>query len=516
RGSRLTYPKAVIFVLLSKFFEAFAANGVRTVLALYLRDSLNFTEESSMTFYHVFNFFSQFCPVFGAIIADSYLGNVKTIFYLFFFYACGWIGMVILTLPLQTVPITSLVLTSLILISIGNGSIRACVTSLGGSQFELPHQSRDLDQYFSHYYFIYTLGIMLAKIIPPEIRAQTQCFGHKECYAAVFGALGTVFLVAWVVFLLGMFLYKNEEMGESKSNILFQVIGCIYTGIKHKIRKMRNGPSAYCTWIDGALEHYSDNFVREVCAVIKVLKLFIPLPMYWALFNQIDSSWTFQSSCLNTTVFGFRIEADQAKAVGALLLLILIPLWQNVVIPALLVYNVRISPLKSMAMGGFSAVLSFFCAGLLQVKIEHSLLSNTGEQWSILWQFPQFLLIMLGEVMLSIPGLSFSFKQSPYSMRSVMTAAWFCNNAFGNLIVIAITELEPFKLQSSGYFLYAFLMLFAIILFCWLASTYQYSYFDNVSDSHNAADSNDNLLKRRPSNVPYSTLSSQDGLDLLF
>lgn len=38
---------------------------------------------------------------------------------------------------------------------------------------------------------------MLAKIIPPEIRAQTQCFGHSQCYAAVFGALGVVFLVAW-------------------------------------------------------------------------------------------------------------------------------------------------------------------------------------------------------------------------------------------------------------------------------------------------------------------------------
>lgn len=221
-------------------------------------------------------------------------------------------------------------------------------------------------------------------------------------------------------------------------------------------------------------------------------------------------------------MLGYRIEADQAKAVGALLLLILIPIWQNIVIPTLLVYNIRICPLKSMAIGGFCAVLAFFCAGLLQVKIEQSLLSNNSEQWSILWQFPQFLLIMLGECTLSIPGLSFSFTQSPYSMRSVMTAAWFCNNAFGNLIVIAITELKPFKLQSSGYFSYAFLMFVAIAIFCWLASSYRYTYYDNASSSNDAdaatatADRNDNLFKRRSSNLPYSTLSSQDGLDLLF
>lgn len=232
--------------------------------------------------------------------------------------------------------------------------------------------------------------------------------------------------------------------------------------------------------------------------------------MYWALFTQIDSSWTFQSSQLNTTVLGYKIEADQAKAVGALLLLILIPLWQNIIVPAILIYNIRISPLKSIKMGGICAALSFLCAAILECHIESRILSNDSNKISILWQFPQFTLIMLGEVWLSIPGLTFSFTQSPLSMRSVMTAAWFCNNAFGNLIVIGITELHPFKLQSNGYFLYSALMFLAMILFCWISSAYRYTNYDDIPE-------NNNLSKRRPSsNLPYSTLSSQDGLDLIF
>lgn len=227
--------------------------------------------------------------------------------------------------------------------------------------------------------------------------------------------------------------------------------------------------------------------------------------MYFALFAQIDSSWTFQSSQLNTTVFGYRMEADQAKAVGAMLLLILIPLWQNVVIPALLLFNIQITPLTSIAMGGFSAFLAFASAGILQMNIENRLLSKDVNQLSIVWQFPQFLFIMLGEVWLSIPGLTFAFTQSPTSMRSVMTAAWFCNNAFGNLIVIAITELQPFKLQSSEYyFLYAFLMFIAILIFCWLATTYRYSNYEHFTNS------NDKLLTRRTSNLPFSAISSPD------
>lgn len=38
---------------------------------------------------------------------------------------------------------------------------------------------------------------MLAKIVPPEIRAQTQCFGASECYTAVFGSLAAIFVIAW-------------------------------------------------------------------------------------------------------------------------------------------------------------------------------------------------------------------------------------------------------------------------------------------------------------------------------
>lgn len=68
------------------------------VLALYLRDSLHFAEDISTAILHIFNFFGQFCPIFGAILADSYIGNVSTIFHCMFPYATGWIGMIIVAL----------------------------------------------------------------------------------------------------------------------------------------------------------------------------------------------------------------------------------------------------------------------------------------------------------------------------------------------------------------------------------------------------------------------------------
>lgn len=94
------YPLGVHFVLASKFFESFAANGVRSILTLYLHDSLNFSQDQSTISLHVFNFFSQFCPIIGAFIADGYLGNEKSILYFLIIYAMGFVGITLTTLPM--------------------------------------------------------------------------------------------------------------------------------------------------------------------------------------------------------------------------------------------------------------------------------------------------------------------------------------------------------------------------------------------------------------------------------
>lgn len=60
-----------------------------------------------------------------------------------------------------------------------------------------------------------------------------------------------------------MFFYKNEPVTES-TNILFQVIGCIYAGIRYKLKNLRNH-----AWIDGTWQHYAPSFIEDVCSVLK-------------------------------------------------------------------------------------------------------------------------------------------------------------------------------------------------------------------------------------------------------
>lgn len=113
--------------------------------------------------------------------------------------------------------------------------------------------------------------------------------------------------------------------------------------------------------------------MESVKSVLHILKLFLPLPIYWALLAQQDSSWTFQATKMNTRIGGWRIEPDQMKAVAPLILLGLIPLWDKIVLP--FVHrntNMVITPITSITLGGIAAAGSFVCSGFLEEIIQVS------------------------------------------------------------------------------------------------------------------------------------------------
>lgn len=253
----------------------------------------------------------------------------------------------------------------------------------------------------------------------------------------------------------------------------------------------------------------------NIIKILQILALYIPLPIYWALLAQQDSTWTFQATQLNTNILGINIEADQAKAMGPIILLIMIPVWQNSCLPFMRKIGYDIPLLLSVAIGGLCASLAFVCAGLLQVTIEQSLfainsaptINNTivptdkvvivaASSISVLWQVPQFFLLMMGEILLSIPGLQFSFNEAPASMKSVLTASWFINNAIGNLIVVFITELHLIDEPSNQFFLYAVLMFIGILTYSVIASNFKCSYTEVLilesRDSHTQSNTQSN------------------------
>ncbi len=266
-----------------------------------------------------------------------------------------------------------------------------------------------------------------------------------------------------------MFFYKKEETVNGQQNI-GQVVACIWYALMRKFKDRSESNLNRNNFLEASIGKYPNSFVYDVISFVRVVKLFMPLPIYWALLAQQDSTWTFQATQMNTTFLGLKIEPDQAKTLGPILMLTLIPIWKHIVIPIFNKINYRLEPLQSVACGAISAALAFVCAGYLQYQIER----RSNQKLSIAWQFPQFFLLMLGEILLSIPGLQFSYTQAPAAMKSVLTAAWFINCAMGNLIVVVITELNLFQRQSNEFFFYATVMFVCTIIFSYFASFFEH------------------------------------------
>lgn len=57
-------------------------------------------------------------------------------------------------------------------------------------------------------------------------------------------------------------------------------------------------------------------------------------------------------------------------------------------------------------------------------------------------------------------------------MKSVLSAAWCLNNAFGNLIVIICTRLNLFSCQANEFFFYSAMMFLSVMLYKFLANDY--------------------------------------------
>lgn len=293
-----------------------------------------------------------------------------------------------------------------------------------------------------------------------------------------------------------MFFYRNEETVSGQQNIC-QVVACIWYALVRKVRDRSTEPTPHRTsFLEASIGKYPSHFVIDVIALVRVIKLFMPLPIYWALLAQQDSTWTFQATQMNTTLLGIKIEPDQAKALGPIIMLALIPIWKQVVIPIFNKLNYKLEPLQSVGAGAICAGLSFVCAGYLQYQIERA----NSQKISIAWQFPQFFLAMLGETLLSIPGLQFSYTKAPETMKSVLTAMWFVNCAIGNLMVVVITELNLFQRQSNEFFFYATYMFICTIVYSYVASVYERECSDDEVYNFN----------RKSQNVQVSRTSSED------
>lgn len=104
----------------------------------------------------------------------------------------------------------------------------------------------------------------------------------------------------------------------------------------------------------------------------KVLILFLPVPIFWSLYDQQASRWIFQASRMDNEINGFmEIKPEHMLLLQAILVMIFIPVSNWVIYPLLRIVGIE-RPLQKMAVGGICLALAFVFSGIIEIDLNRN------------------------------------------------------------------------------------------------------------------------------------------------
>ena len=431
------FPSQIKFIVGNEACERFSYYGMLSILTLYLKNVLAMGESGAKEAAHLFMTAVYFMPLLGGWLADRWLGRYRTILIISLFYCLGH-GALALFEGNRTG-----IFIGLALIAIGAGGVKPCVSAFVGDQFG-PNQSEALTRVYGLFYWSINIGAALGFALIPWVRDQAG-------YSWAFGVPGIFMGLATLVFWLGRKHYVRPPPNRSDS-----------------------GPGVFRIWWSllqkRAAGRFTDEQIEGAKTVGRILIIFASVPMFWALFNQVFTTWVLQGEKMTPFfLLGYKVDAERMQSAGAILVLIWVPILTLLVYPAAEKLGLRPTPLRRMAVGMLLGAASFVISGLIQAAIDR------GQTLSVAWQVAPYIVLEAGEVMVSATALEFAFAQAPASIKSIIMSFWLMTMALGNFLVALVTNINRnfVKAQGAGeFYFYAVLMFVVSGIFIWCASRY--------------------------------------------
>ncbi len=385
-------PSGIPYIISNEAAERFSFYGMKAALAIFLVNYLTVLGGESLStakataYVSFFNSAVYVTPLLGAWIADVYWGKYNTIIKLSVVYCLGHLALAFMGVGGM---VQFWLLSGLGLIALGAGGIKPCVSSHVGDQFGKSNQHL-LTKIFNIFYLSINFGSVIASFCIPLI---LKWYGPHWA----FGIPGVLMCLATLMFWSG----RNKFIHVPPHGKAF------YTELKS-----REGRTA----------------------VAKLIPLFLFVAIFWCLFDQTASTLVFQAEKMDLHLFGpgsLTVLPSQIQAANPLLILILIPIFTWGIYPAL-GKVITLTPLRKIGTGLFLMVIAFGVLSLIQEAIDR------GEVPSVWWQLLAYVILTVGEVLVSIVCLEFAYTQSPRKMKSFVMSLFLLSIFAGNLITGAI------------------------------------------------------------------------------
>ncbi len=419
-------PTAVWFLAWNEAAERFSFYGMGSILALHMVKNLGLAQNQAVAGKSLFNAAVYLTPLLGALLSDALWGRYRTILWLSFGYVAGHAVLAAWEAP------AGLVL-GLGLIALGAGGIKPCASAFAADQVP-PEDGRAVERVYNLYYWMINLGSFASTLLIPWV------FDHHGPRWA-FAIPGVAMALALMVFWIGRGRYVRLPPARARAAA---------TG--------GGAPAAPA----GA------RALAAVRSVARIALVFAPVAIFWALYFQYDSAWTLQADRLDRRLGDLTISAGQLQTLNAIQVLLLIPFFTLVVYPGLERLGVRVTPLRKMTVGMFVAGLSFLASAVVEARLAAGLPTHA------LWQTPQYVLMGIGEVLVSVTALEFAYTQAPRALKGLVMGLWYLTISGGTFLAALVAWLNRYPVESPAYYhFYAALMLAAAVAFLVVAWRYR-------------------------------------------
>ena len=155
--------------------------------------------------------------------------------------------------------------------------------------------------------------------------------------------------IATVIIIIGKPFYTIKPA----DGIVTKSFGIVWKGLTSFCSKKEK---SYQHCLDTAKEMYEEGLVDEIkflTSVNGILVLFIPLILFWSIFDQNSTTWTFQADDMH------GLKAEQAQIINPALIIVLVPTFEYIIYPLLAKRTLSVKPLQRMSVGMFVATLIF-------------------------------------------------------------------------------------------------------------------------------------------------------------
>lgn len=467
----LRQPSGLRVIFFAEMWERFSYYGMRSLLVLYLINSLSYTRDNALALYGIYTGLVYLTPIYGGAIADKYLGKRRAML----------IGAFLMVLGHFCMAFESLLYIALGLLIVGNGFFKPNSSSLVGDLYG-PGEEGKRSAGYSIFYMGINLGAFLAPLVAGTL-------GEKVGWHYGFACAGVGMAIGIIQLLMGQDKLGRAGLKDHQNPVDFSDIKLILTWVSASVAfvcAVIYGYEFLSPWLDllsktqkvilellllgGVLvyllisksnssemlsnDHEPNNYMNKsdwsrVTAIFIVMLFVI---VFWTGFEQAGGTMTlFADQNTDRELFGFLIPASSFQAINPALIILLAPLFSIVWIK-LDNSQYALSDVGKQSIGMIVLGLGFVVMSHAQNLSDT--LGPVGPEWLLM----VYAIHTLGELMLSPVGLAMVSRVAPAKLSALLMGAWLLSSAVAGYMSGTLESI----LRNSELSLYPFLATISI------------------------------------------------------